>query len=208
MTSTSVRLWRDNRDLAAAALQHPFVRGLGNGSLPPTVFAAYVGQDAFFLEAFANAYAVARAHSPDVGTRTAFTGLLEGVRDELALHSSYAAQLGIDLSAVEPGAATVSYTRFLGAMARLGNVAVTCAAMVPCMRLYAHVGASLSATVPASRYADWISTYSDPGFEQLARTLEALLDAHASQPEPVRPTYRRAMQLEIGFFDAALPLPI
>lgn len=207
MRPTSARLWRDNRDLATAALEHPFVRGLADGSLPATVFAGYVGQDAFFLEAFADAYAVARSHSCSVDTRAAFTSLLEGARNELVLHSSYAVQLGIDLSAVEPGTATLAYTQFLDVAASGGDVAITCAAMVPCMRLYAHLGRSLSARTHATRYQDWISTYADPAFEQLARKLEVMLDAHAPQPEVVRTTYRRAIELEIEFFDAALQLP-
>lgn len=124
------------------------------------------------------------------------------------LHSSYAVQLGIDLPAVEPGTATLAYTHFLDASAHRGNIATTCAAMVPCMRLYAHLGAALSAQAHASRYEDWISAYADPVFEQHACTLEALLDAHASQPEAVRTTYWRAMELKIEFFDAALHQPI
>lgn len=207
MTATSLRLWRDNRDLATAALEHPFVRRLADGSLPATVFAAYVGQDAFFLRAFADAYALARSHTLEVDTRTTFARLLEGVRHELVLHSAYAAELGIDLSAVEPGVATLAYTQFLDDAAGSGDVATACAAMVPCMRLYAHLGESLSARPHANRYQDWITAYADPSFQQLASTLEQLLDTHASEPEPVKTTYRRAMELEVGFFDAALHLP-
>ena len=57
----SARLWADNGDLAAAALAHPFVSRLGDGSLPREIFASYVAQDAFFLESFARAYALALA---------------------------------------------------------------------------------------------------------------------------------------------------
>ncbi|MDQ4003702.1 MAG: TenA family protein, partial [Actinomycetota bacterium] len=47
------RLWEKNADLSRAALEHRFVRGLGDGSLPLDSFKEYIGQDAFFLEAFA-----------------------------------------------------------------------------------------------------------------------------------------------------------
>ena len=50
-------LWTANADLTAAALAHPFVRGIADGSLPEELFAGYVAQDAFFLEAFARGYA-------------------------------------------------------------------------------------------------------------------------------------------------------
>jgi hypothetical protein len=43
-----------------------------------------------------------------------------------------------------------------------------------------------------------------PGFEALAATLEALLDRHAQDGPEVRRAYRRAMDLELGFFDGAM----
>lgn len=202
--STSSRLWHDSRDLAAVAVNHRFVRELAEGSLPPKAFAAYVAQDAYFLETFARAYALALAHSPDRESLEAFAELLGGVMDELQLHSRYAHELGIDLADTQPSAATLAYTDFLLAAAAPGNIGRICAAMTPCMRLYAHLGTSL-APPAENAYARWILTYADPGFEQLARTLEDLLDLHAPDLESVRATYRRAMELEVAFFDASLP---
>ena len=43
-------LWESNADLAGAALEHRFVRGLADGSLPVESFRSYVAQDAFFLK--------------------------------------------------------------------------------------------------------------------------------------------------------------
>jgi len=195
-------LWDENADLAAAALDHPFVRGLGEGTLPRDVFAGYVGQDAFFLDSFARAYALALAHSPDRATLDAFADLLAGVREERRLHATYAQRWDIDRGAVTPGSATLAYTDFLLATAALGGVGLTCAAMTPCMRLYAHLGHSLAAGA-SDTYAEWVTTYADPAFEELTRTLERLLDAHADDNTVVHETYRRAMQLEVAFFEAA-----
>jgi thiaminase/transcriptional activator TenA len=201
--SLAAELWAGNADLALAARTHPFVTGIADGSLPPERFAGYVAQDAFFLESFARAYALGVAHSPDRPTLDAFADLLAGVREELRLHGSYAARWGIDLAAVRPLPATLAYTDFLLATASLGGgVGLTCAAMTPCMRLYAYLGQSLPGA-DAGPYAEWVTTYADPGFEELAGTLERLLDATATDGAPVRQAYRRAMQLEVGFFDAA-----
>src|SRR3712207_7643856 len=41
---------------------------------------------------------------------------------------------------------------------------LTAAAMTPCMRLYAHLGRSLSPET-AGEYAEWVTTYADPAFE-------------------------------------------
>jgi thiaminase (transcriptional activator TenA) len=200
--SLSARLWAESADLAAAAVAHPFVTGIGDGTLPRERFAGYVAQDAFFLEAFARAYALGVAHSRDRATLETLADLLAGVRDELRLHDGYAARWGIDLATVSPAPATLAYTEFLLATAALGDVGELCAAMTPCMRLYAHLGQALvpRATGP---YREWVDTYADPAFEQLAVTLEALLDRVAADTPGVRRAHRRAMELELGFFSAA-----
>ncbi|MEV4537925.1 TenA family protein [Asanoa sp. NPDC049518] len=199
--SLAATLWQDNADLAASALAHPFVRRLGDGTLPEPVFAGYVAQDAFYLESFARAYALAVAHSPDRAGFDAFADLLAGVRDELALHEGYAARFGIDLADVSPLPATLAYTDFLLATAALGGPGQTCAALTPCMRLYAHLGRSLADGTPDDRYGDWIRTYADPAFEELAATSEGLLDRYGDTR--TAPVYRRAMRLEVEFFEAA-----
>jgi thiaminase/transcriptional activator TenA len=51
-------------------------------------------------------------------------------------------------------------------------------------------------------YAEWIETYADPEFEALAARLEDLLDRHAQDGPTVRSHYRRAMTLELAFFEA------
>src|ERR1700754_1354451 len=113
----SAQLWSANADVAADVLAHPFVRGIGDGSLPRTLFAGYVAQDAFFLESFARAYAMALARSQDTATLLTLADMLTGVRQELGLHSSYAASWGIDMAGVKPLPATLAYTEFLLATA-------------------------------------------------------------------------------------------
>lgn len=200
----STNLWEANRDLANAALTHRFVRGIADGTLALVSFRAYVEQDAFFLESFARAYALALAHTSAGDDLRAFFELLAGVMEELDLHEDYARRWGTRLSGVEPEAATLAYTDFLLATAALQDIGQTCAAMTPCMRLYAHLGQALAEgeIQEDNPYAEWVETYSDPGFEALAARLESLLDNYAASPR-IRATYRRAMQLEVGFFEAA-----
>jgi thiaminase (transcriptional activator TenA) len=199
----SARLWSDNSDLAAEALAHPFVRRLGDGSLDREIFAGYVAQDAFFLESFARAYALALARSTDTPTLLTLADLLGGVREELGLHSSYAARWGIDMAGVVPTPATLAYAEFLLATAATNGLAVIFAAMTPCMRLYAFLGASLDAD-SAGPYAEWVQTYAEPDFEALAAQLEKLLDDEDEDSPAVKLAYRRAMRLELDFFDAAI----
>jgi thiaminase/transcriptional activator TenA len=197
----SAQLWSDSADVAADVLAHPFVRGIGDGSLSREAFAGYIAQDAFFLESFARAYALALARSPDTSTLLTLADMLAGVRQELGLHDSYARSWGIEMAGVEPLPATLAYTEFLLATAATQELGVIFAAMTPCMRLYAWLGTSLDAGT-AGPYAQWVQTYADPEFEETAAALERLLDEQADTPA-VRTAYRRAMHLELGFFQAA-----
>ena len=203
--SLAKTLWRENADLSRAAHEHPFVRGLADGSLPREDFRYYVSQDAFFLESFARAYALALARGADRRGLAEFSALISGVVEELRLHEGYAERWGVDLSRITPGDATLAYTQFLLATAALGSVGETCAAMTPCMRLYAFLGQSLAdkGVAEDNPYKEWAETYDAPDFENLASGLEALLDHYAEDTSAVHVAYRRAMSLELGFFEAA-----
>ena len=195
-------LWQANQDWAARILAHRFVTGLGDGTLATASFKSYVAQDAYFLDAFARAYAFCLAHGTSRDDLFGFSELIAGVLDELKLHKSYTEKLNVSLDGVTPLPATTAYVDFLLGTARLGKLGETIAGMTPCMRLYAFLGQSLAKKPVAPAYEDWVKTYSDPGFEALAARLEGLLDLHATDTPAVRANYRRAMELEYGFFDA------
>lgn len=196
-------LWQSNETIALACLNHSFVQGLSDGSLPPQRFARYMEQDAYFLDAFARAYAMALAKSPDRDGFFAFKSLLDGVLDELELHEQLAARYNLNLKP-EPSSATASYTDFLLRVAAMAPVGEIVAAMTPCMRLYAYLGQELAEGLSkTSPYRDWVMTYSSPEFEGLATRLEDLLDRYGKGLDKVASHYRRAMELEYAFFDEA-----
>lgn len=196
-------LWQSNLGIAEACLAHPFVSGLADGSLPPQRFARYMEQDAHFLDAFARAYALALAKSPDRDGFFAFKDLLDGVLDELTLHQELAERHNLNLEP-EPSPATTAYADFLLRVAAMAPVGEIVAAMTPCMRLYAWLGQEVADRLSkTSPYRDWVVTYSDPEFEGLATRLEALLDKYGKGLDNVTANYRRAMELEFAFFDEA-----
>lgn len=204
MMTISTELWQANKDLAQACLEHPFVQGIASGTLERKKFAYYVGQDAFFLEAFGRAYSVVAAKAPDWEGYSVFHRLAGGVLEELRLHEAYATAWGVNLHSVEPEPATRRYTDFLLATAWGSDVGLTTAAMSPCMCLYAFLGQQLAqGGVPDHPYADWIRTYTSPEFAQLAQELENLADRYTSATPKVHSTYRYAMLCEREFFQAA-----
>jgi len=203
MTNSNA-LWQANQDLSEACLQHPFVRGIADGSLPSNSFAYYIAQDAFFLGAFARAYSIAAAKAPDWEGFEILHNLGSGVLEELRLHQGYAGKWGVNLQEAKPGIATRHYTDFLLATAWGSGVGLTVAAMTPCLRLYAFLGQQLAKPhIPEHAFSDWISTYNSPDFEILAKRLESLVDRYAEAGPEVEATYRYAMLCERDFFQAA-----
>lgn len=201
--SRAQALWRDNGDLAQACLEHPFPQGIARGDLPRDRFLFYVEQDAFFLDSFARAFALAFAKAPDAATMSELRGLLDGVFEELTLHQGYAERWGARLDA-EPSPVTLAYTDFLLRVAWSEPVGHVVAAMTPCMRLYAYLGQELSSEVADdSDYREWVETYRDPDFDAFAGRMESLLDAHDDGGDSIARHYRRAMQREYAFFDQA-----
>ncbi len=203
-------LWGANQDLAQACLEHLFVGGIASGTLPVSRFAYYIGQDRFFLQAFARANCVAAAIAPDSEGFEVLHTQAGGVLEELKLHQGYAAEWGADLGAVAPAPApapapaTRRYTDFLLATAWGADVGLTAAAMSPCMRLYAFLGQKLAeGGIPEYWYAGWIRTYSSSELEIRAKQLERLVDRYASGVPVAQSTYRYAMLCERDFFQAA-----
>ena len=106
----------------------------------------------------------------------AFYELIGGVLEELKLHNRYAARWGVDLSNVTPSEATLAYTDFLQHAARSASVGEICAAMTPCMRLYAFLGQAVQARAHATGYTEWVETYASPAFE-VCGTFQPFLEA-------------------------------
>jgi len=125
-------------------LKHPFVRGLGDGTLPIDRFRFYLAQDYVFLTEYCRVFALAAAKAPDLQTIGVFTRLLdETLNTEMQLHRDYCQRLGIaksDLEATAPAPITHAYTRHLLTVAYSGSIADIVAAVLPCQLGYAEIG--------------------------------------------------------------------
>lgn len=201
---TSASLWAANVSVAQSCRRHAFITGIESGGLDRAAFIHFVGQDAVFLRAFARAYAMAVAKAPDTASMLAFKELLDGVFSELDLHRSYALRWGADLDP-EPTPAALAYTDFLQRVAGFEPIANLCAAMAPCMRLYAWLGREIAPTTAADTpYREWVDTYASDEADDLATALERMLDTFGGDPEQLAERYGRAMRLELDFFDSAV----
>ena len=203
MTITK-KLWEDNLEIAQQSLNTKFVQGLKTGSLPKNIFQEYLAQDYFFLETFAKAYGLAVSKSNDKYSIRKLSELLMGFSEELILHETYAKKWNIDLSNNYIKKATKNYTDFLDDTSKRFSSVEIMFAMTPCMRLYSWIGKSLYKEDFDNKYKEWIITYSDESFENLANSLENLIETNKESYDinQAKYLYKRAMELELDFFNA------
>ena len=191
--SFSDRLRRLAEPIWAAQHAHPFVQGIGDGTLALEKFRFWVRQDYLYLIEYARVFAAGALRAPDLETMTTFADLLHAtLRTEMDLHRSYAAEFGMSLSDLErerKAPTTQGYTDFLLRVATIGDFAEFAAALLPCMWGFSEVGERLAARgmPPDPRYAKWIAMYSAPEFAELARWCRKLVDRlGADAPAGVR----------------------
>jgi thiaminase/transcriptional activator TenA len=162
--------------------EHPFVRGIGDGTLDVERFAHWVRQDYRFLIEYCRLFGLAAARAPDLDTLGRFADLLQATaRTEMDLHRAYAREFGIseaDLEREPMAPTTRAYTDFLLRVAATGDFAELAAALLPCMWGFAEIALALRARgLPSEpRYAKWVEMYADPAFVALSDWCRELVD--------------------------------
>jgi thiaminase (transcriptional activator TenA) len=200
-----------------AQLEHPFVRGIADGTVDIERFRFWLRQDYRFLIEYCRLFALAAARSPDLETLTRFADLLQATAGvEMQMHRSFAAEFGItteDLEAESMAPTTQAYTDFLIRTAATQDFAELAAALLPCMWAYAEIGLKLGGgpRPTNSRFAAWIDSYADAHFQALAEWCRQLVDRLGEEASPAT---RRRMEAafltssrhELAFWEMAWTL--
>ena len=123
-------------EMRQGILSHPFVTGVGDGTLSLDRFKHYVTQDYAYLIEYSRVLALASARATDLETMGWFAKLLdETLNVEMDLHRSYCAEFGIteaELEATEAAPTTIGYTSYLLQVAHQGSFGELVAALLPC----------------------------------------------------------------------------
>ena len=201
-------------DLWQAQLEHPFIRGIADGTIDPDRFRFFIRQDYLYLIDYARLFALACARAPRLDLMERFAELAHStLGTEMELHRAYAEQWGISreqLSAEVPGPTTRAYTNFLLRTAALGEYGELVAALLPCMWGYSWLGKRLAqGPRPAEeRCARWIDMYASDEFAELAAWCREACDAAAADSGPVgrrrmREAFVTCSRYELEFWTAA-----
>jgi thiaminase (transcriptional activator TenA) len=201
-------IWRKNHS-------HPFVRGIGAGTLEQGKFRFYMIQDYLYLIDYSKLFALGAVKATDLEDMTVFSKLLHAtMSEEMSLHRQYAARFGIseaELEQADPSPITLAYTHYMLHCGQNGTLAELVAALLPCAWSYWEIGKEL-AEIPGAKdhelYGDWIKMYSSEEFGQTAQWCIGLLDKLAegkSESELVQleKIFLNTTRFEYMFWDMA-----
>lgn len=190
--SFTEELFVSARPIWDAQLKHPFVRGIGDGSLEEERFRRWVLQDYLYLKEFARVFAWAAAKSDRLESMSWFASMLDlTLNTEMSLHRQYAGRFGIspeELEAETMWPTTRAYTDFLVRTAADGDLAELLAALLPCAWGYVYIGRRLAAGGPPAdrRLAEWIEQYASEEFARAAEWLRSETDRLAADAGPAK----------------------
>ena len=178
-------LWRDSAPkFWDGYVNHRFVIGLSDGTLPRKEFLNYLRQDYVFLEKFARAWALAVVKALDLEEMKAAVTIVNAlIHDEMQLHVKFCRSNGIDeleLSRTEEAPANLAYTRYVLETGYTGSFLDLMAALAPCVFGYGEIGRQLAQKSTNDTYIDWISTYSSSEYQELCGTVGSLIDRAVS----------------------------
>jgi thiaminase (transcriptional activator TenA) len=211
---TSEELFRLTRPIWEAQVSHPFVQGIGDGTLALAKFGLWLKQDYLFLIEYARVMGYAAARAPDLATMRGFATVMhQTLLVEMDLHRSYVGEFGItaaDLESEQKLPTTQAYADFLLRTAATADFAEVAAAALPCMWDYSELGRHLAGRGQPEdeRYARWITAYAADEFTELARWCRAVVDEAAATLEPgarrrMEEAFITSSRYELAFWDMA-----
>lgn len=199
-------------------VDHEFVRGMGDGTLPIEAFKAYLVQDYLFLIQFSRAYALAAYKSRTLeDIRSAHEGMT-AILSEMQLHLRLCERWGLsaaDVEATEEHISNVAYTRYVMDCGLQGDLLDLKVALVPCVIGYAEIGKALAPADPTALdnhpYKDWIGEYAGQGYQDVAAHARADLDRLSEGVTEARfkeltKVFAMAAKLEANFWQLGLDM--
>jgi len=196
-------------------LAHPFVRGLGDGTLPGEHYQFYLRQDYRFLIEYSRVLALAVVRSEEVAIAARFADVLNvTLNTEMELHRETCWAAGISPEALEdtvPAPATCAYTNHLRVTADGGDLLAILAATLPCAYGYYEIATHLrGAGLPERQplYANWIRLYTSDEYEAIAHWEAELLNRLGAEAPPpreaaLRDVFLASQRYEYLFWESA-----
>lgn len=211
--SVSYRLHDAAAPIWEACLKHPFVTGIGDGTLAVEKFRYFMLQDYLYLFDYARVFALGVVKARDPRLMRIFAANVDAILGgEMEIHRTYMARLGIteeQVFAVKPALDNLSYTNYMLSVASTGGPAEIVASILACSWSYAEIGQALARIPGAAEhpfYGEWIRGYASDSYAATNQSLIELMDALAAgasgeQMARLTDIFVNCSRYELGFWD-------
>lgn len=177
------RLFKRVEPIWASYMDHPFIVGLGDGTLDEEKFKHWLKQDYIYLIEYARLFSIGAAKATNLKMMTSYADLANGtLHTEMALHRAYAKQFNIseeELEQTEPAQTTVAYTSYMLNLAQQGGIENVIAAILTCTWSYNYIGLKLAKMDGATDhplYGEWVKMYASDEFDAFKEECVELMD--------------------------------
>jgi thiaminase (transcriptional activator TenA) len=202
-----------------AIFDHPFVRGIAEGSLSGEQLAHYVRQDFQYLTVFCQVYGLAISKSVRREDIEFFNEQIRFVLDsENHPHQNFSAVSGYPMKELERGGELTptarNYTRHMLYAAHSGTLGELLCALYPCPLTYWEIGQKLQEEVrpdDSHPFREWIEFYADPVVGDICREFASRIDrlaadAGAAERARMEDHYLTSCRMEYMFWSMAYDL--
>jgi thiaminase (transcriptional activator TenA) len=199
-----------------ASFNHPFVKGIGDGTLSIESFRYYVMQDAYYLSHFARIQSLGAAKAADLPTTARMAAHAQDTYEaELSLHANFSKLLHIteeEQANFKAAPTAYAYTSHMYRAAYTGHLGDIIAAILPCYWLYYEIGEKLQLCTPDEPiYQEWIAAYGGDWFrtlveEQINRLDEIAATVSERDLDRMKEHFLISSQYEYSFWEMAYTL--
>ncbi len=210
-------LREEAHEIWVALHEHPFIRELAAGTLPPEKFRFYIEQNLLYLPEFGRAIAIGASKSADVEELGQFAAALANIVGNEIPENRRLRDRIVELGAEDAGGtsamapANVAYTSYLIAAAYRGGPLEVMTALMPCAWSYGDIATSLAVVADHPVYAEWVEFFRSPRYDDLVAEMRDQLDAMAGEVSPsqrrrLSEIFRMGARLEWGFWEMGYTL--
>lgn len=195
---------------------HPFVMGIGDGSLDQEKFRFYMIQDYLYLMDYTRVFAIGAAKAKDLSVMKLFAASTHNILDgEMDIHRTYMKRLGISREEAEHTPVSLdnrSYTSYMLRAAYEGGEAEVMAAVLSCALSYEVIAKEILRKNPeADRhpfYGEWVSGYASESYHEENERLIGMMNRLAADYTPAQmdnliDIFTACSRYEMAFWDMA-----
>ena len=206
-------LYEDVKDIWNGYLEHPFVKGIADGSLSLERFRFFMLQDYLYLYDYAKVFAIGVVKARDPELMRHFSQLVYNtLNGEMEIHRGYMKRLGIteaEVAAVRPSLINTSYTHYMLKVGHNEGILELLVSILSCSWSYQQIGAALARIPGASEhpfYGEWIQGYTSEAYVSDNDTIMELVnrlgsDCNEAEILHLKEIFRNCSRYEALFWD-------